>query len=246
MDIIGPERILLNIPQQTAIVGSCKNARIPITVTLRAEQRVTRSIKANHNVTIPPHTHMMIPIQQHELPDDRDLLFEPVDTSDGLAIHAHVVDCYMATVQARNDSELPVTLQKDTLLGTVVEYEVDGCLRAHPDIALLAATSNIPKKNLIREVFAAAAETTIEESATAKTPETRLDKGVTIYGSEDPADFKAIVDEFPDLWTDNGSAVNVPEDQWMEIPLLENWRDLYNPRQAKSLSTWSERPSRGG
>ena len=114
MDIIGPERIVIDTPQQIAIVGSSKNAKIPITTTPRSTERVARSIKTRNNVVIPPYTHIMIPIQQHELPDDRDLLFEPVATSDGLAIYAHVVDCYMTAVQVRNDSEVLVTLRKDT------------------------------------------------------------------------------------------------------------------------------------
>ena len=59
-----------------------------------------------------------------------------------------------------------------------------------------------------------------------------MENGGTIYGS-DTADFEAVVESFPNLWTDNRSAFDVPGEQWMEIPLLENWRNLYNPRQAK-------------
>ena len=235
IDIIGSERIVLDIPQQIAIVGSCKCAKIPITVVPRAAQRVTRPIKALKNVTIPPHSHLSIPIQQQDLPEDRDLLFEPIDHTDGIAVYAHIVDCNMAAIQARNDSESPITLRKDTLLGIVGEYEADGCFRAHPDMALLAATSNIPnERQSIREVLAVAMTTNTEKGPDNSTtaPETRTKNGVTIYG-DNPSDFEAVVNSFPDLWKDNGSAVDIPEEQWMDIPLLENWRDLYNPCQAK-------------
>lgn len=42
-----------------------------------------------------------------------------------------------------------------------------------------------------------------------------------------------MVEGYPNLWTDNGNVVDVPEEQWMEIPLLNNWPDLYNPRQVR-------------
>ena len=235
MDIIGSERIVIDTPQQIATIGSCKNAKVPISVTPRSNQWVARPIKANGETTISPRAHMVIPIQGTDLPDDRDLLFEPTIYTNGLAVYAHIVDCNIAAVQARNDSDSPITLRKDMPLGTVVEYDVDGCFRAHPEVTPLAATSNTPKKDPVRDVLAAATATTIEESIgePTKTPETRLSNGVTIYGSENPADFQAIVEEFPNLWTDDGSAVDIADDQWMEIPLLDNWRDLYNPRQAK-------------
>lgn len=167
---------------------------------------------------------MAIPIQEHDLPDNRDLLFELTSHADGIVVYPHIVDCHVAAVQARNDSNSLVTLRKGTSLGTVVEYEVDGCFHAHPDIVLLAATSNTRKRDPIRDALATATVTTIEESTNqpTRTPETCLSNGVTIYGSESPADFRAIIEEFPNRWTDNGSAVDVPKDQRMEIPLLEN------------------------
>lgn len=222
MDIIGSEKIILDIPQRSAIIGSCKNARIPINVILRSTQQITQSIKSSNNITIPPHTYMMIPIQQHELPNNRDLLFEPLSASDGLAIYAHIVDCHMAVVQARNDSGSPITLRQDTLLGTVVEYEVDGCYLAHPDATLLAGTGDISiDTHIIRDVFSTATATKIDE-ATNESPEKRLENGITIYG-DNLAEYAAIVNSYPSIWKDDGGSMDVPEDQWMEIPLVENW-----------------------
>ena len=224
MDVIGPEKIILDIPQQMTIIGSCKSIKVPITVTPRAAQRITLPIKALKNVNIPPHAHLSIPIQQQDLLDDRDLLFEPIDHADGIAVYAHIVDCNMAAVHVRNESESPITLRKDTLLGTVGVYEADSCFRAHPEMALLAATNDIPnERQSIREVLAGGTITNTEEKPDNSTmaPETRMENGVTIYGG-DPSDFEAIVNSFPDLWKDNGSAVDVPKEQWMEIPLLEN------------------------
>lgn len=97
MDIMGAEGIVLDIPHRTATIGSCQNTRIPIVTTPRTTERLTRQIRARENVTIPPHAHAAIAIQQHDLPDDRDLLFEPVNHEDhyGIAVYAHIVDCQM-------------------------------------------------------------------------------------------------------------------------------------------------------
>lgn len=42
-----------------------------------------------------------------------------------------------------------------------------------------------------------------------------------------------MVNKFPDLWRDTGNIIGIPEDQYMGIPLLDNWEDLYKPGQAK-------------
>ncbi len=58
--------------------------------------------------------------------------------------------------------------------------------------------------------------------------------GVTIYST--PAASSAIataVDAFPSLWKDTGNVINVPESEEIEILLLENWRELYKPGQAR-------------
>ena len=233
MDVIGPEKINLDIPQRTAFVSSCKNAAIPITVTPRSSQRVSHLIKAGKNVTISPYTHMMIPIREQDLPPDRDLLFEPVDHSDGIAVYAHIVDCNMATVFARNDSESSINLHQDTLLGTVTEYEVDACFRAHPDVAPLAATNDLPNQStIIRDVFAMATETMLKEASAdpLNKKERKMENGVTIYEDrEDYADFKALMENVKNLFNDDGGIVDVPEEEWMDIPLVENWRDIYKP-----------------
>lgn len=58
--------------------------------------------------------------------------------------------------------------------------------------------------------------------------------GVTVHGTpEARSSLSAVVTGFPDLWQDTGSVKNIPESEWMDIPLLDNWRDLYKPGQAR-------------
>ena len=200
MDIIGPERIILDIPQRVAIIRSCKDTRVPITVSPRTSQRVKQPIKTSSDNTIPPHSHMIIPVQRPDLPNDRDLLFEPFDHSNGIAVYAHIVNCHLSAVQVRNDSESPITIRKDSPLGIVGEYEVDGCFAAHPDVALLVGTGNTPTETpIIRNVLAAATVASVnKETNDPNTPKTRLESGITIYGN-DPTDFETVINSYPEL-----------------------------------------------
>ena len=146
MDIIGPESIIINVQRRIAIIGSCSNAEIEISVTPRAKEKVNRCVKAKGHTTIPARSHIAIPVHTMSLPNDRDLLFEPTTQPNGIAIYAHIVNCQMTTEYAHNDTDSPATLFEDTPLGSVIEYEADACFAASPEFAILAATSNTKGK----------------------------------------------------------------------------------------------------
>ncbi|MCJ1242378.1 hypothetical protein MMC14_010386, partial [Varicellaria rhodocarpa] len=64
--------------------------------------------------------------------------------------------------------------------------------------------------------------------------ETVLANGNTVYGNAQTVqEIKTVTEEFPSIWIDQGSVVNVPEQEWMDIPLLPDWRDNYKPGQAR-------------
>ena len=51
-----------------------------------------------------------------------------------------------------------------------------------------------------------------------------MPSGVAIHQSSGAESLAAIVEEFPALWTDAGFA-ELPEDNWMRIPLKSDWED---------------------
>ena len=75
--------------------------------------------------------------------DDRYLLFESAAHANGIVVYAHIIDGHIVAIQARNDSEQRLTLRKDTLPGIFVDYEVEGYLLAHLNVAFMAASSDI-------------------------------------------------------------------------------------------------------
>ena len=40
------------------------------------------------------------------------------------------------------------------------------------------------------------------------------------------------MEAYPNLWKDIGN-VNIPEDQWMKIPLVDNWEQIYKAGQSR-------------
>ena len=183
-DIIEPERIVLDMSQQLAIVCSCKTARIPPFVTSGSNQQTTQLIKARNGVTIPPCMQTVAPIQPHDLPDDRDSLFEPVNHLNGVAIYTPDVNWHTTAIQARNDSGSLGTLQQDTILRTIGEIKANGCCFAETNMALRAVADTPRETTFIRVVLAATTDTSFEEGTqnSMDVSKTCLQDGITIHG----------------------------------------------------------------
>ena len=145
----------------------------------------------------------------------------------------------MTTIEVRNDSDKAVILPRHTPLGQIVKYEADDCFLANPDLIPRAGSSKANSrsswiKSTFQNLLAATAAYHIMSSTTVE-PEHLLQNGITVYGSTTTAitALTEVAAHYPKLWEDNGNIANVPEEEWMEIPLLDNWQELYKPGQAK-------------
>lgn len=148
----------------------------------------------------------------------------------GVLAYAQVIDCNMSTILIQNNKDTKLVILKKTRLGTITEYNADGCYVVHPDAAELAAYTapDDDKRDAVRHEF----RELLAAHATPGANETVLPNSVTIYGPTETADqLKDVAMEFaPEFWTDLGIAVDIPEEDWMEIPLVDDW-------QSKKLAT---------
>jgi transposase InsO family protein len=74
------------------------------------------------------------------------------------------------------------------------------------------------------------------QAPTPSGPELVLPNGVTIYGtpeSDTVRKLSAVVDAFPDLWKDSGTFVDLPQDEWMKIPLRTDWESRLPAKGAR-------------
>lgn len=72
-DIIGPERISIDIAERTALVASC-GVCIPISARQRSKPLMKKVLNAEAMI-LPPRTETFVPVLSPNLPDDRDFLF---------------------------------------------------------------------------------------------------------------------------------------------------------------------------
>lgn len=229
-DVLTPHQFVLDCASQSATVGSCQKIKISARSTVKSHSQVKRVIKAKSALTLPPNTVTNIPVSYHgTLPDDRDYLFEP-ELSMYLGgeggVFAHIVDSSMTFVQARNATGAPIALPRNTRLGTVVEYAVDGCYQVSYKLSDLAAcgwrTSDRSEATAFTSTTPSDART---DDAVTVDPnlEHVLPNGVTVYGDDEAfRAFSSVVTEYEDVFTDSGNTIDIPEDQWMPIPLKPN------------------------
>ncbi len=243
IDVMKPERIVLDLGKNIMTVGSCRDIEVPITSSSQRPQ-VRASVFSNNSkkMMIPPHSNVAIPVsgpkrRALDLPENRDFIFEP-QKLDTLSVYAHIVDHNMSEIFVRNDTDRPITLAPKVKLGMVSDYEAAGCFSIVIDSSQHDLAARTPKrspnwiKTGLRKLIAAAAA--FSAAMVPAAAEEIHSTGVTVHGTPEARSMlSATVTDFPSLWQDTGSVQNVPESEWMDIPLLDNWRDLYKPGQAR-------------
>ena len=245
IDIIKPEDMVIDLAKDVMTIGACDNLEVAITAKTRGEPSNTTLYSAKR-MTIPPHCNVAVPVAGPrlaplQLPDNRDLIFEP-QALETLSTYAHIVDYNLSAVFVRNDTDSPITLARKRLLGKVVEIDNAECYgisvaAENHDLAAKAPKQK-RRQNWIRQglqhlvtgaALFSAAITPVNEAT-----EATYASGVTIYGtSEARSRVAKKVDAFPSLWKDTGNIVNIPDSEFMDIPLVDNWREIYKPGQAR-------------
>ena len=244
-DIVTPERMNIDFATQSITIGSCRGITVPMDSRARSEP-VKRAVKSASRTILPPRATTQVPVAYAgSLPQDRDLLFEPqcsLPLGHAGGVYAHIVDASFRTVHVRNDTDKPVVVPRKARLGTLGEYEQDGCFPIGAHHADLAASGwRNWKTKLARDVITAATAMTaavmpdlhtdpreankdLVGSTSAVTIDPSLEyvmpNGVTIYGKPEAVEPLAqLIDEHQDLFVDQGQTVDIPEEEWMPIPL---------------------------
>ena len=219
-DILGPEKVVIDVAGQKAYIGSCDAF-----ATVTAHQRGSffrRNVHVEKSSIIPPRSEIMVPTRPLKLPEDRDFLFEP-SVQGNLTMYSHLVDYKMSGVLVRNDSDSPVQVPRTARLGNVSEIDYDNCFQADVDTDFAAVPSRLlaqsPAPSIPR------VQPQVDLQVPIPVPgEVRCPNGVMLFGDDDAIRaLTALVQDFPTLWVDNGF-VRVPEDEWMRISLRQDWQ----------------------
>ena len=235
IDIMKPESMTIDLGLDIMKIGSCKGLTVPITVHTRGV-RTNTTVFSSKTITVPAHSNLAVSItgpRQHlDLPD-RDLIFEP-HTLEKLSAYAHIVSRDTGEIFLRNDTPTPITLPRRTRLGNICELESLDCYAIASDNHDLALKppkrlSRLVRSNLRRLLVSSSAF-----SAALEPDECVHPIGITIHGDVYARQkLSTTIEQFPTLWQDSGNVVGIPDSEFMEIPLLDNWKELYKPGQAK-------------
>ena len=262
-DTLKPQGMCLDFEKETVTIGTCKGLTAPIDIHARQSPHAKRTIKSKSAIMVPPRTTIQVPVAYRgDIPGDRDFLFEPECSQDFGAdggVFAHIVDSSLSFVQVYNASNVPVRLPRKARLGSLVEFEQDGAYMVSSDQAHLAAGNTSTWKSRLTKgfiAFAAGLSTLSQPSVVNKdlvsplqpftsspsvavnpTMEHVMHNGITVYGTPGVASqIAAVANEFPEIWTDQGSTVRMPESDWMPIPLKPNAADIIKPARAYPVS----------
>ena len=155
-DILGPEKMVVDYHHEVLILHCCRGMTVTMTVT-PAKQRVNRVVRASTKIVVPAHSSTMVPVRlrgdNNELPKGRDYMFLPYQqTSSRFGVEggvlSHITDANMCAVQVNNTLDTSVTIGKNSRLGTVHDYEEEGCYAMAAENSHLAAGSNWFQKAL--------------------------------------------------------------------------------------------------
>ena len=173
------------------------------------------------------HFFLIVSIDFVDLPSGRDLIFEPKQM-DTLTLFVSIVDNSLSSqgVIVHNDTDLSVTLVRHVRLDKILKYKAEECFQIDLKDASLAERSlkKVKSKSLIKKTFKELMCAVVIFNAVIFIKKTIYFTDVTIY--EDTIAIEAIVkvvEVFLNLWKDIDNVINVSENQWMKISLVDNW-----------------------
>ena len=154
MDILGAEQVTLNMKDKTMVLPTCKDLVVPIRIAPKPNARIRRVVHSKDQTVIPAKAVAQVPtyLKGKRLPDDRDYLFEPDQEQLAAALgelggfYAHVCGGNLACVQVKNDRDVAVKIPRRARLGTLTEYEEEGCYQldgAYHDVAVVTSVKQM-------------------------------------------------------------------------------------------------------
>jgi len=238
LDILSPEKIFIMMNNTEAVIRSCNNIRVPLTVHSWLANQVKKTILSEKTISIPSRSYATVNVVKTSLSKNQDLLFKLKCQQGDSSVYAHIVDHTLSAVQVQNDTDMPLIILRKTRLDHVIEYEADGCYLANSKDAELAASTKVNQANWVRTCFreVLTAVTAFHLETTGQ-PERKIGHEVTVYGSSTiAAQVKAVIHSYPHLWEDCSNVTKVPEKEWMNILLIDDWEAKYKPGQAHVYS----------
>jgi hypothetical protein len=179
---------------------SCARATRPVTIT--TDQRIV----------LPPQQLVSVPIKKPPKLQTADFL---LFTRHMPSFLQQVIDCNTTAVLAYNNSLQPVEIPRNVSLGTAELHQADSLELLHDSCWIQALPSGESTEK----------PTDCFSTQTLEGPTGARHFGVNIYGEPDIRQkIDDMVKDFEQLFTDYGKVANIPEEDWLTMPLVSDWQ----------------------
>ena len=153
INILISKNISIMLLSRKAIVSSCDNIELSLTVITQLINSVWKAIMTHKNMIIQLRSHTNVLIVKTALPQNCDLLFKSDCHTENTAIYVYIVDYTLLTVQVQNDSDVSLVISWKTCLSHIVKYEVNKYYLVNSQNLKLAAFTIRKWANWIRTCF---------------------------------------------------------------------------------------------
>jgi len=204
--VLGSEQVDISFGWRTATIGNCQKMHILIEVKAWSNAWIQQTVQSARNITILPKSRDFISICYSEpLSKGRNyiLYFAWVKLTDLL------IDAAIVYISVENETSQVMVFSRKTHIGTIEDIREKKAWFAKMTY-LSVEKALIPTK---------------ASQADDKPLKTTLSNEVTIY-DDDPItkQLAEVVETYSGIWKDQGMTVNIPEIDYMTIPLKEDWK----------------------
>lgn len=230
VDVISPEGIILDPVKNVAIVSSCDLATIPVNFCSRKSAPRRTIARISSAVVLPPCSISLVPIFALRVPDTCDYVVDPKSSRHpDLQFYSAVIDRNTRYLPVYNSSRDSVALTSRRRLVAATPFSVGVLAPSHQRVAAhhlrppeTTQSSQTPSLDHIDSLDQHVSHKIKPE---VDGTERISPEGITIYGDEKTYNaFTKILARY-DVWKDNSETINIPEDRWMRVPLVDDWRE---------------------
>lgn len=241
INVMGREGIVVDPDSGRGVIHSYKDFTFAIDCKPKIGHTPPIPVYATRRTVIPAMSCRTISVKVKPKLPDRDLIFEPIDgtTTPRLTYYAHLVDVNFSYIEVSNNTSEPIVVPRHTRLGAISDsdyvtaYQVDESAAelARPFVKPIIDNPDQPPvldKSTKRRTNRSTEKSLIDNRDIDKDKTTVTPLGITVYG-ENPETIRQIreITEQFDIWAnDDGSNVGVadiPEDQWLQVPMKSGW-----------------------
>ncbi len=153
LDILSLKKIFIMMNNTEAVIKSCNNIRVSLTVHFWLTNQVKKTILSEKTISISLRSYATVNVVKISLSKNQDLLFKSECQQKDSSIYAHIVDHTLLTVQVQNDTDMFLIILKKTWLSHVIEYEADKCYLINLKDAELATSIKVNQVNWVKTCF---------------------------------------------------------------------------------------------